>query len=925
MSVASAVGGEQVTGTAYTSFLAQLPFLASVSPGDLTAFANTVLVRNYPAGQDIVVQREYGHAMFVLLEGAVDISVQGSEGVSLKLGRLERAGDYFGEAALLGRGERTATVTAGSPTVKLLEFEKHRFDLLCRRYKPVREQLETVYHARAIATYMRTHRYLGLLDDNTRAALGRGAKLRLFQRNDDIVKAGDKVVDVLVVKDGVAKATRMKGQQASILAYFNTHDVVGVSDVDQRSYTLTALGQCEVITLPHGVFSMAMINNPEIAKHFTKDDMSRQEAFGGIQGSPGKTVFGAIGQLLGAGVEVESRLINNRDRCVRCGNCVRACHARHEYTRLDRRGPIFKRRAEIGTAGKHEHVMMPASCRHCRDPECMIGCPTGAIQRSASGDVDINNNCIGCENCARKCPYGNITMRPLDENDPTKPTKEVTKRAIKCNLCRDYSYSNCVHECPRGAILRVDPLRYFEELALVMEAEQREAIEYQRKLPGSKQQIKARSTWFIPASFVLGILLIAGVVSAALFATPGGMSAMRGGSAIGIPLGIFAAFCLFSAAFLGMRKRMRNSEKAGKTDNTTTPPTIKKPRHSLFPRGNLESWTQFHMMLGLVGFVTAAAHAGFHVTGVFTTLLMIVFSLEVITGLWGQRIYMTVPKTLTRLERHGLARLVEDLIDEEQQLDKNVTELVGTVPAKMWKAVKGRVEAAAGSIGQRFSKSLRAARRARGRAEEFRHAGGGHRGRPRDDRSHPREPRRLDRRARATAAPSHAAPVADLARVDRERAGRAVAVPHRDRVDGALTMPLRLSFDTGALAGIHIVTSAKTVRLGRDPAHNDVLLTNPKVSRRHAILERSVRGGYSMEVIGTGPSKLNGDAIQMISGRSTVQALSSGDHVDLGGVEFTVAEAEVRLICVSGPAVGGRRSGSISPATVGSGGDCDLR
>src|SRR5438067_12442335 len=136
-------------------------------------------------------------------------------------------------------------------------------------------------------------------------------------------------------------------------------------------------------------------------------------------------------------------------------------------------------------------------------------------------------------------------------------------------------------------------------------------------------------------------------------------------------------------------------------------------------------------------------------------------------------------------------------------------------------------------------------------------------------------------------------------------------------------MPLRLSFDTGALAGIHIVTAAKTVRLGRDPAHNDILLTNPKVSRRHAILERSVRGGYSMEVIGTGPSKLNGDAIQMIAGRSTVQALSSGDHVELGGVEFTVAEADVRLICVSGPAVG-KEIRLDGPASVGSGGDCDL-
>ena len=95
-------------------------------------------------------------------------------------------------------------------------------------------------------------------------------------------------------------------------------------------------------------------------------------------------------------------------------------------------------------------------------------------------------------------------------------------------------------------------------------------------------------------------------------------------------------------------------------------------------------------------------------------------------------------------------------------------------------------------------------------------------------------------------------------------------------------MALRLSFATGALAGIHIVTAAKTVRLGRAPAQNDILLTTPKVSRRHAVLERSARGGYSMEVIGSGPSRLNGDAIQVVPGQPTTTPLSGGDRVDLG-------------------------------------------
>src|SRR5262249_24542834 len=108
----TAQGEAPVTGAAYTSFLAQLPFFVGGPPEAVALFAHIVVVRHLPAGTDIVVQRQYGHAMFVLMAGAVVVHAIGPDDVSVTLGRLARSGDFFGEAALLGRGERTATVTA---------------------------------------------------------------------------------------------------------------------------------------------------------------------------------------------------------------------------------------------------------------------------------------------------------------------------------------------------------------------------------------------------------------------------------------------------------------------------------------------------------------------------------------------------------------------------------------------------------------------------------------------------------------------------------------------------------------------------------------------------------------------------------------------------------------------------------------------
>jgi Fe-S-cluster-containing dehydrogenase component/CRP-like cAMP-binding protein len=698
MSTASGAAEAPVTGAAYASFLAQLPFFVGVSPEDLQAFAGFILVRQLKANTDVVVQRQYGHALFVLMQGSVVVHAIGPDDNPVTLGRLANSGDFFGEAALLGRGERTATVTTETDCV-ILEIEKHRFDLLSRRYKSVREHLEATHHQRAISTYLRTHRYLSQLDDQTRGDLGRGAKLKLFQKTDQITKVGDPADTVVLIKDGVVKAARAKGGSVSILAYFNTHDIVGMSDGTTRDYGLEAVGQCEIIFLQRNAFLTMMMKYPQVAERFKKDDMSRRGAMAQIGG----TMIMAANQLIGAGVEVESLLVINLDRCVRCGNCVRACHARHKYTRLDRRGPIFRRRAKMDKT-RHEHIMLPASCRHCRDPECMIGCPTGAIQRFQDGDVDINDNCIGCQNCARKCPYGNITMMPLAEKDRPKDNAEVTMRAIKCNLCRGYEYSNCVHECPRGAILRVDPLKFFEELALVMEAEQRDAIEWARGQAKfnnllNKQRVRGRSTWFIPASFILGLLAIGGIVA---FAFLGG-APLRGGSAVGLPLGIGAAACLFFAATLGIRKRMRNTKKPDIQERQPDGSIKVKKKGGGLELGSMEAWTQFHMVIGAVGFFAAVAHAGFAVTGVFTTLLLVVFAIEVVTGVTGQVIYATVPSALTRLERHGLSRLVEDLYGEETSTEQGVTELIGTINAKTWNDIKRKVDASTGGINDRMN------------------------------------------------------------------------------------------------------------------------------------------------------------------------------------------------------------------------------
>jgi Fe-S-cluster-containing hydrogenase component 2/CRP-like cAMP-binding protein len=153
-------------------------------------------------------------------------------------------------------------------------------------------------------------------------------------------------------------------------------------------------------------------------------------------------------------------LLIDLDRCTRCDECVRACADAHDgVTRFTRDGPRF---------GKY---LVAMACRSCTDPKCMIGCPVGSIRRESSLEIRIEDWCIGCQNCAKQCPFGNINMVNLlgDESagaeSPAAADSPIdlhtgSMRAVVCDLCAGHDGPNCVYACPHDAAIRVNPTAY---------------------------------------------------------------------------------------------------------------------------------------------------------------------------------------------------------------------------------------------------------------------------------------------------------------------------------------------------------------------------------------------------------------------------------------------------------------------------------
>src|SRR2546425_1010500 len=158
-------------------------------------------------------------------------------------------------------------------------------------------------------------------------------------------------------------------------------------------------------------------------------------------------------------MEAQSLLILDLEKCTRCDACVRACADAHNgVTRLVREGLRF------------DKYLVATSCRQCRDPLCMVGCPVGSIRRRNSLEVIIEDWCIGCGLCAKNCPYGNINLHPFEvmEDDPIQPRRKmavVKQKATSCDLCSNTEYKepSCVYACPHDAAHRVDPTTFFAD------------------------------------------------------------------------------------------------------------------------------------------------------------------------------------------------------------------------------------------------------------------------------------------------------------------------------------------------------------------------------------------------------------------------------------------------------------------------------
>ncbi|MBL8243684.1 MAG: cyclic nucleotide-binding domain-containing protein, partial [Rhodanobacteraceae bacterium] len=434
-----------------------VPLLATITPLQLREFMIDSDIRTPKAGEVIFKRNDYTNRFYCIAEGNVEILVDEAAGKRVSLG----AGEFFGEMSLISGRRRSATVFAGQGCV-LLETPRRSMTKLINSVDAVKKLVDRTFVERAIRARFG--------DEATPAQIKEvvaGASLARFKAGETLFREGEEGDALHLVRVGSLTISRNIGGREIVLSYVPAGNYVGEMAViggGKRTATARAAVATETIRVDRDAFRKLLNQNPLLrmklakeVKQRTAENITMQAAASG-----GDIISFLVGQGLGEATDV---LLIDESLCVRCDNCEKACAETHGGTsRLDREaGPTFA------------NVHVPTSCRHCEHPHCMKDCPADAIHRAPNGEVYIADNCIGCGNCERNCPYGVIHMAakpkkkpgllqwllfgngPGPGESPYDPESHE-KKAVKCDMCKDIKGgASCVRACPTGAAIRISP------------------------------------------------------------------------------------------------------------------------------------------------------------------------------------------------------------------------------------------------------------------------------------------------------------------------------------------------------------------------------------------------------------------------------------------------------------------------------------
>jgi hypothetical protein len=270
---------------------------------------------------------------------------------------------------------------------------------------------------------------------------------------------------------------------------------------------------------------------------------------------------------------------------------------------------------------------------------------------------------------------------------PLPPPAADDLIAIKCNLCEHTGLNpagakrpaySCEENCPTGALVRVNPLIYFDEIKNtqgIIFRDQTHAIG--RNIHKSDPLAKAWHFGGIAMTVVIGVLMVWGLVNY-------GFNESLAGTWLTMRwlTGLIGLFGVAAVMTYPLRKQIYRRR-----------------------AGALRYWMLAHVYIGAIAGLVLLLHSGTQTGGLLTTSLYVTFDFVIATGILAVVSYIVAPRIMTSIEGEPL--LIEDLVGRQVELRNEFDQIVNKSEGWLRDEIEERVRKRFFGIGFLMRQLLR--------------------------------------------------------------------------------------------------------------------------------------------------------------------------------------------------------------------------
>ncbi len=257
--------------------LRHTPLFAGVPPRELRALAAECTSVGFAEGETLIVQGDPSEAMFIVVDGVVDVSRTDAAGATAKLGANYR-GEFVGEMGLLDAAQRSATVTART-AVTAMAVHREAMERCWERQPEVLERVRVTIANRQLqhvdrqrpadqVLLQRLSEILGGMPEASLQSVREALLWQWFPAGTDLIVEGDEADSLFVVLAGRVQAYSLQEDGGEYtIAELKPGDVIGESVLASRAprnASVRCLVDCEVLCLTQEAAQALIAAHPEL-------------------------------------------------------------------------------------------------------------------------------------------------------------------------------------------------------------------------------------------------------------------------------------------------------------------------------------------------------------------------------------------------------------------------------------------------------------------------------------------------------------------------------------------------------------------------------------------------------------------------------------------------------------------------------------